>query len=81
MTFKPYKNESDALSIAELTIENRVDRVSIFGSLDLTKDKQGLAHAIMLKKIIDDAIAELNASDLPAALPPPVIKTVDNPFK
>jgi hypothetical protein len=32
------KNESDCIQIGkELTIENRIDRVSIFGSIDFTR--------------------------------------------
>ncbi len=79
--FLPYKNESDAVTIAELSIENRIDRVSIFGSIDLTKDKLGLAAAKVLKKILDDTVSELQASDLPDRLPAISEKTIENPFK
>ena len=33
MTFKPYQNESDVLTLGNLTIENRVDRVSLMGDV------------------------------------------------
>ena len=80
-TFMPYQNESQAISIAELNIENRVDRVSIFGSIDLTKDKLGLTNALTLKKILDDVVAQLQAKELPDRLPAPVVKKIDNPFQ
>ncbi len=34
----PFANESDALAIGKLNIENRLDRVSLFGDVDLTRD-------------------------------------------
>lgn len=61
----PYKNESDAVSIGDdLNIENRLDCVSIFGNLDLTKDKEGLEKAMALKEIVDRIVATLEASTL-----------------
>lgn len=43
--FKPYANEADVLRIGELEIENRVDRVTLTGDVELTRDKAGLALA------------------------------------
>jgi hypothetical protein len=37
------------MTIDKLTIENGTDRISIYGSIDLTRDKRGLAHAQALK--------------------------------
>ena len=79
-TIDPFHNESDTLQVGELAIENRLDRVSLYGSLDITRDKGGLANARQLKDIIDLIIVELGASDLPdqiAIIPP---DTVKNPF-
>jgi hypothetical protein len=78
--FSPFKNESDCLQIGELTIENRVDRISIFGSIDLTLDKEGLAVALELKSIIDSALAEMEKTDLPAKVAIAPVEMVDNPF-
>lgn len=33
----PYANEKDVIHIDELDIENRLDRISIHGSVDITK--------------------------------------------
>lgn len=76
----PYKNESDCLEIGSLTVENRLDRISIFGSIDITRDKEGLAVAQELKSILDLTLAELERADLPDKVALKPVKTVKNPF-
>jgi hypothetical protein len=79
--FRPFKNESDCIQIGDdLTIENRVDRVSIFGSVDITFDKEGLVKANYLKNIIYSALLELEAADLPDRVAIRPVEMVDNPF-
>jgi len=56
---KPYQNESEALAIGGLTIENRTDRVTIYGSIQLTRDMIGLAHARALKAVVDNVVQAL----------------------
>jgi hypothetical protein len=81
---KPYANESETVQIADLTIENRTDRVTLYGSIDLTRDKEGLAHAQELKKIIDAAVKTLETEQGRGALPDRIAveatTTVSNPF-
>jgi hypothetical protein len=77
---KPFRNESESLQIGDLTVENRIDRVSIFGSIDITRDKEGVALARHLKEIIDLALAELEKEELPERIAPAAVETVDNPF-
>ena len=79
--FMAYANESDAITLGELTIENRVDRISISGSIELTKDKEGLQYAYKLKRIIDSAIEVLKKSDLPDHVELNANETVENPFR
>jgi hypothetical protein len=79
--FLPFENESQALSFGDLNIENRVDRVSIFGSLDLTKDMRGLADALELKRLLDSVVDELKRSNLPDSIETEAPKVVKNPFK
>ncbi len=81
MTIEPFQNESQAVTIGELNIENRLDRVSIFGSLDITKDKPGLAAALELKGLLDSVVEELTHTDLPDAIEVIAPTTVKNPFK
>jgi hypothetical protein len=80
--FSPFKNESDAVTLGDLKIENREDHVAIYGSLSLTRDRPGLAAAKALKDLLDRIVKELESEhDLPikvAAAEPPVI--VKNPF-
>jgi len=79
--FIPYANEADVLHIGGLTIENRVDRITIAGDIDLTLDQAGQADARALHKLLADVLAKLDAQTLPATLPPPVVQNVKNPFE
>ena len=79
--FVPYANESDVLNIGSLSVENRLDRISLSGDIDLTLDQQGLALAKQLQKLLGEVVAELEKQELPKQLPPPEVRTVDNPFE
>ena len=78
---KPYDNEKDSLQTGDLTIENRLDRISIYGSIDIWKDKGGLKAAQQLKTIIDQTIAVLENNDLPDKVELAKPETVANPFE
>ena len=82
-TLKPFADDAASISVGEMTVENGMDRLALYGSLDLTRDKQGLAHARVLAALLDQAIQILEAdTSLPDAVPPPVApKTVKNPFE
>jgi hypothetical protein len=77
---KPYQNEEDSIAIGDLTVENRLDRVELYGSLHLTRDKRGLALAKELKALLDDTIKALEAEDLPDEVKTAPTDQVDNPF-
>jgi hypothetical protein len=79
--FVPYANESDVLEIGDLTIENRLDRISISGDIDLTQDKPGLALAKQLQTLLTNVVAQLEKQALPDQLPPPEVTSVANPFE
>ena len=78
--FHPYQNEADVLQVGDLMVENRLDRITISGDVDLTADQRGLAAARLLHELLGQVVASLEARDLPERLPPPDVKTVDNPF-
>lgn len=78
---KPFNNESETCNIGGLTLENRVDKVSIFGSLDITKDAVGLQRAVALTDALLQIVDELKRSELPEAITNiPTVK-VEDPFK
>ena len=82
-TISPFTSESESLGIGDLTIENRTDRISIYGNIDLTRDKAGLEHARMLKAMIDKVIQALEGEkNLPDKnAPPDTLDEVANPFQ
>jgi hypothetical protein len=78
----PYQNAAESISFGSLTIENRTDRVTIYGNLDLTRDKPGLANARQLKDILASIVQALEGDkQLPDKIAPPKATTkVKNPF-
>lgn len=78
----PYANEEEVITIQELTLENRLDRVSIHGSVDITQDQQGLEYAFALKRQIDTIVEYLKKQALPEKIGiENVVKEVENPFE
>jgi hypothetical protein len=78
---EPFANESDSLQIDDLTIENRLDRVSIYGSIEITRDKKGLSAAHILSELLNSILNKLSQGELPETLPTPEnIDEVKNPF-
>jgi hypothetical protein len=77
--FTPFADDRASTTVGGLTVENGTDKVSLYGSLDLTRDAGGLARA--LKALVDAAVAALETAPLPdAAAPPRRTRTVRNPF-
>lgn len=82
MTIQPFANDNASLGIGGLTVENHLDRVVLYGNLELTLDQIGLAHARALKALVDAVVLQLEgeADQLPAQIAQPTVETVDNPF-
>lgn len=81
MTFKPFVNESDTFTLGNLAVENRVDRVSLAGDVELTKDRRGLALAKQLQAVLDATIKALESDKaLPDAVETIAPQKVNNPF-
>ena len=79
--FRPYADESDVLTLGNLAIENRVDRVTLQGDVELTRDQRGLALAKQLKAVIDATVKALEADKaLPEAVETIKPRRVKNPF-
>lgn len=81
-TMKPYADDAASMTIGDLTLENGRDCVAVGGSLDLTRDKAGLAHARALKAALDAIVHTLESdAALPDKVAPPKATTeVKNPF-
>lgn len=85
--FDAFANDDDVLNIEgdALTLTNGTTRVTLNGTLALTRDKRGLAAALALKAALDAVVQTLQADPhLPAKIAeepdePPGI--VDNPFR
>jgi len=78
----PFQNEEESIQVGELTIENRLDRIELYGSLHITKDKAGLKLTRSLKELIDSTLKALEQEkalpDKIKTIPP---ENIENPFK
>lgn len=82
MKLQPFENESQSISIGDLTIENRLDQLEIYGSLTITRDQAGLMLARQLQSLANAVVSHLQqAQDLPATLPPKPTDQINNPFR
>ena len=66
---RPFENESEVALLGGLTIENRLDRISIGGLLDITADEAGLAAVGSLLGILEPAMRKLTAMKSAGKLP------------
>jgi len=78
----PFADDAASVTIDRLTVENGIERLALYSSLDITRDKVGLRHALALKAIVDQAVQVLSTDPaLPDRQPPAdKTKTVRNPF-
>jgi len=78
---EPFESESEVIAIYGLSIENRKDRVSVFGSIDITRDMEGLENAKVLKAILEEIVGFLEKEPgLPEKITQEDVEEVDNPF-
>lgn len=72
-----FQNESEVMIFKgenhDLNIENRLDRVSLYGSVDITRDRAGLEQALRLKGVIDGMVSVLEAEQQNAVLPEKIV--------
>ena len=67
--FMAYENDTDGFTTGNLTIKNGFDIISLEGTLEITKDKEGLEAALKLKRAVDAAIDALKRNrNLPETL-------------
>ena len=79
---KPFADDTVSASIGGLTVENGLDRIALYGNLDITRDTAGLKLAGELARFLDQAIATMAAdTTLPERIAPSAKPTtVRNPF-
>lgn len=80
MQFEPFKDEATTLTLDQMTVENRLDRIEIYGSLQITRDQAGLRLVRELKALLDAAVATLEQEELPAQIASKPVDKVANPF-
>ncbi len=79
--FKPFEQGTESHSIHDLTLENDLDRVSIYGNLQLTKDQVGLAAAKALQSYLNTIVAQLEQEqELPEKIQISTENEIENPF-
>lgn len=81
LSFKPFSDESAVVTVDQLTIENRLDRVIVTGAIEITHDKVGLAKAEALLALLQPVLRHLQEQ---AGLPDHVVTAAPssraNPF-
>jgi hypothetical protein len=78
---KPFQNSTESVPLDELTIENGEDRIAIYGSLNITRDKEGLKRAQELKALLDETVKLLSSEKLPDHIQTKPAEKVNNPFQ
>ena len=80
--FRPFADDAAVRTIGTLTLENGMARIALHGSLDLTRDHEGLARARALRAALDGIVAALEAEDLPEVVADETrtVGRVENPF-
>jgi hypothetical protein len=79
--FKPFVNGTESHAIHDLTLENQEDCVSIYGNLQLTKDRAGLQAAKALQAFLNDVVSALeNEPNLPEKIDRQDEQEIENPF-
>jgi hypothetical protein len=77
---KPFESESQVLSLGNLNLEFRLDRVSFIGDLDITRDQQGLALAHQLQSVLNRVVQSLESAELPERVLVKEKSITKNPF-
>ena len=79
--FKPFENGTESHSIHDLTLENDLDRVSVYGNLQIGKDQAGLEAAKALQHYLNEIVMYLEKqTDLPAQIENQDENEIENPF-
>lgn len=78
--FKPFKDDTASSAIYDLNLENGLERINIYGNLQVTKDQEGLKTAKALQEFVNEMVHALEQEQLPAQVKIEDKKEVENPF-
>ncbi|AUX90734.1 hypothetical protein [Acinetobacter sp. ACNIH1] len=79
--FKAFENGTESHAIHDLTVENDLDCVSLYGNLQITKDQTGLKAAKVLQALLNDIVQQLEETpDLPEKIERNDADEIENPF-
>lgn len=78
--FKPFENGTESTAIYDLTLENQLDCVSLYGNLQITKDQVGLQAAKKLQALLNDVVTALEKAELPEHIERKPEQEIENPF-
>lgn len=78
--FKPFQNGTESHAIHDLTLENDLDCINVYGNLQISKDQVGLQAAKKLQAFINELVAALEQENLPEKIQRPPEHEIENPF-
>lgn len=79
--FKPFEKGVESHSIHDLTLENALDHINIYGDLQINKDQEGLVIAQTLQTFFNELVTTLEKeSHLPEKLESIPLGEIENPF-
>ncbi|WP_232627932.1 hypothetical protein [Methylobacterium sp. Leaf118] len=80
--FVPFADDASVRTLSTFSVENGATRIALHGSLDITRDREGLRKAKALKAVLDAVVSALEGESLPDAVPeePEASTPVKNPF-
>ena len=78
--FKPFQNGTESHAIHDLTLENDLDCINVYGNLQIS-DQAGLQAAKALQAFLNEVVATLEQTpNLPVKLDRPEVDEIENPF-
>jgi len=82
---RPFENDTEAVSISGLSIENGLDLIVVHGTLEITRDSRSLRRIEALESLLGGIKARLLSFDaLPEVASPHIdvdkVDVVANPF-
>ncbi|MEB3753173.1 hypothetical protein [Acinetobacter sp. MD2(2019)] len=79
--FKPFEDDQSSSAIYDLTLENQLDCVNLYGNLQISKDQKGLETAKALQAWVNAVVDALEQDkNLPEKVALKQEKEVENPF-